>query len=81
MVPVELLPGGRYRHVHTVTAPAALELLEWLVGLVPGLVLGGLMEKVASTAHYGNPTAVGPSLPLDNPGAYDRSGRTGSLGL
>ena len=80
MVPAELLPGGRYRHVHTAIAPAALELLERLVGLAPGLELAGQLEKVVSVAHYGHPAAVGPYLPLDNPGAYGRVYHTQNIG-
>ena len=73
MVPEELLPGGRYKYVRTATAPIVLELLGWLVGLAPKLVLGGRLERVAYVAHYGHPIAVGPYLPLDNPDAYGHS--------
>ena len=76
---MELLPGGRYRHVRTVTAPTASERLEWLVGLVPELVLGVRLERVASVAHYGHPVTVGPYHPLDNPGACGHFYHTRSI--
>ena len=78
---MELLPGGHYRHIHTIIAPAALELLEWLVGLAPGLELGGQLEKVVSVAHYGHPATVGPYYPLGNPDAYDHAYRIQNTGL
>ena len=66
MVPVELLPGERYRHVDTVTAPAAQELLEWLVVLAPRLELEEQVEKVASVAHVEHPAAAARLCPYQD---------------